>query len=74
MAIGRLLMIAGLLVFAAGALIYLISRTGFPIGRLPGDLRLQGENLTCIVPLASMILISVLLTIILNVVIRLLNR
>lgn len=74
MTIGRLLMIAGLLLFATGALIYLVSRAGIPLGRLPGDLRLQNENLTCIVPLASMIIISVLLTIILNVAIRLLNR
>ncbi|MDX1437298.1 MAG: DUF2905 domain-containing protein [Anaerolineales bacterium] len=67
-------MIAGLLLFAAGALVYLLSRAGLPLGRLPGDLRLQTENLTCIVPLASMIILSILLTIILNLAIRFLNR
>jgi Protein of unknown function (DUF2905) len=67
-------MILGLILFVTGALVYLISRAGIPLGRLPGDLRIQGANLTCFVPLASMIIISILLTIIINVVIRLLNR
>ena len=74
MVLARFLMIAGLLLFLAGAIAYVISRSGIPLGRLPGDIRIQGENLTCIIPLASMIIISILLTIILNIAIRFINR
>jgi hypothetical protein len=47
----------------------------FPwLGRLPGDIRLQGENVSCFFPLATSIIISLLLTLVLNIIIRLLNR
>ncbi len=47
---------------------------GINLVNLPGDIRLQGENLTCLVPIASMILLSILLTVILNLVMRCLNK
>jgi hypothetical protein len=68
------MIITGILLVVAGGIIYLISRTGIPLGRLPGDIRIVRENFTCVFPLTSMILISILLTLILNIVIRLLGR
>jgi hypothetical protein len=72
--IARLMMIAGIVLFLIGGLIFLLSRLGISLFQLPGDIRLQGNNITCIIPLVSMILLSILLTVILNLVIRLLNK
>ena len=70
----RLLIILGLGLLLAGVIAYGLARLGVNLGRLPGDIRLQGENVTCLIPLASSILISIVLTVLLNIVIRFLNR
>jgi hypothetical protein len=70
----RILIIMGLIMVVTGGLIYLLARVGLPVGHLPGDIRIQTENLTCFIPLATMIIVSVVLTIILNLVVRFLNR
>jgi hypothetical protein len=72
--IARFLMVAGIFLFLTGGLMYLLGRTGLPLGRLPGDIRIQGENITCFIPLATSILLSILLTVLINVVARYLNR
>jgi hypothetical protein len=72
--LARLLMIAGVILFLVGSLVYLASRLGINLFQLPGDIRLQSNNLTCIIPLVSSILISIVLTVVLNLVIRFLNR
>lgn len=72
--LARLLMIAGVILFLVGGLVYLASRLGINLFQLPGDIRLQSNNLTCIIPLVSSILISIVLTVVLNLVIRFLNR
>lgn len=72
--IARLLMIAGILLFMIGGLIFLLSRLGINLFQLPGDIRFQSNNLTCIIPLVSSILLSILLTVILNLAIRFLNK
>ena len=70
----RLFIIGGLLMLAIGVIAYLLTRLNIPIGQLPGDIKIQTQNLTCFIPIVSMIVISVILTIILNVVIRFWNR
>jgi hypothetical protein len=40
------------------------------VGRLPGDLRWEGERTRVFLPITSMILISVVLTVLLNVILR----
>jgi hypothetical protein len=72
--IARILIILGIALFVTGGLIYLFSRLGINLFQLPGDIRLQSENVTCLVPLVSSILLSIVLTVILNMVIRLLNK
>jgi hypothetical protein len=70
----RLFIILGLLMLVIGGILYLAGRLNIPLGRLPGDIRIQTQNLTCFIPIVSMIVISVILTILLNVVIRFWNR
>jgi hypothetical protein len=59
--VGRVLIIVGLLIAAAGLLITL----GFPIGRLPGDLTFRRGNFTFHFPLATSIVASIILTLLL---------
>ena len=73
-ALARWLVVFGLVLAGLGALIWLLGRTGLPIGRLPGDLRIETGSITCLVPLATSIVISVILTIALNLIARLLGR
>ena len=72
--IARLLIIFGLILVVLGGLLYLTGRAGLPLGRLPGDIRIQGENFSCFFPIATMILLSVFLTVVLNLIARMLNR
>ena len=65
------LMGAGLLVL--GGLVWLTGRVPL-LGNLPGDIRIQRENVSCYFPLATLIIVSILLTVILNIVIRLLRK
>jgi hypothetical protein len=55
---GRLLVILGLVLVGIGVLVNL----GVPIGRLPGDLTVRRGNFTFYFPLATSILASILLT------------
>lgn len=74
--IGRTLLIVGIGLAVIGGALMLLGRLPFlqSLGNLPGDLRIEGQGFTCFIPIVSMILISVVLTIILNIIIRLLNR
>ena len=71
--IARLLMIAGIVLFVVGGLVFLVSRLGINLFQLPGDIRIQSSSMTCIIPLVSSILLSIVLTVVLNLVIRYLN-
>jgi len=70
----RIFIVLGLVMLLIGGALYLATRLNIPLGRLPGDIRIQSENVTCIFPLVTMILVSIVLTVVLNIVIRLLNR
>jgi|WetSurMetagenome_2_1015567.scaffolds.fasta_scaffold1684788_1 hypothetical protein len=70
---GKWIMVTGVVLFIAGVILWLLSRIP-GLNQLPGTIRLQGQNFTCIIPILGMILLSILLTIILNVVIRLMNK
>ena len=72
--IGKIVIIAGVALVVIGAVIYLAGRMNLPIGRLPGDIRIQRENFTFYFPLATTIILSILLTIGLNLLLRWLNR
>ena len=72
--IARYLMIGGILLFLVGGGLYLASKFGIPLGRLPGDIRIEGENGSFYFPLMTSILVSVVLTIVLNVIIRLIKK
>lgn len=61
---GRVLVILGVALVVIGGIV-MLGRTGLPLGRLPGDFLYRGKNTTFYFPLASSILISVVLSIVL---------
>ena len=71
---GRYMMLGGVVLFLVGGAIYLSARFGFPLGRLPGDIHIEGANGSFYFPLTSSILVSVILTVVLNVIIRLFKK
>jgi hypothetical protein len=68
--IGRLLILLGIALVVIGGLVMLLGRTGLPLGRLPGDFLFRGKNSTFYFPLAT----SILLSVVLSAVMFLINR
>jgi len=66
--LGKLLVVVGGVVIAAGLIFMLIGRTNLPLGRLPGDILYRGKHTTFYFPLATSILLSVVLSILLYVI------
>lgn len=70
----RFFVIGGVFMILIGGGIYIFSKFGIPLGHLPGDIYIKGENGSFYFPLTSCILISVILTIILNIIFRFLHK
>lgn len=70
MELGKLLVLLGVLLVVAGAVVMLLGRMNLPLGRLPGDFLYRGKNTTVYFPLATSLVVSVLLSIVLYVVSR----
>lgn len=62
--VGRMLIVAGLVIAAVGALLLLSGKIPW-LGRLPGDILVKREKFTFYFPLATSLLISLLLSLIL---------
>jgi hypothetical protein len=71
--LGKFVALAGAALLVLGGLIWLMGKVPF-LGNLPGDIRFQRGNVSCFFPLTTMILLSVLLTLVLNIVVRLLRK
>jgi len=65
--VGRSLLLVGLLLAAMGLVLVIAPRVPF-LGRLPGDIRFERDGLVVVIPLATMLLVSVVLTIVLSIV------
>lgn len=59
--LGKILIVAGLVLVAAGLLVLLAGKSGW-IGRLPGDITIRRENVTVYIPLATCLLVSLVLS------------
>jgi H+/Cl- antiporter ClcA len=64
--IGKYLIIIGLFIVIIGVLLYFLGDRMNWFGRLPGDIRVEKENIRIFIPLTTMILLSILITLILN--------
>ena len=72
--IARYLMIGGVILFLLGGGVYLAAKFGIPLGRLPGDIRIEGGNGSFYFPVTTSILVSIILTIVVNVIAGLLKK
>jgi DUF2905 family protein len=63
--LGKVLMLFGVILLITGAALIFLGRTNIPLGRLPGDIVYRGKNTTFYFPLATSILLSVVLSLLL---------
>ncbi len=64
----RWFIIAGVILIVIGVLLYLAPWLFSWFGKLPGDIRIENENSKFYFPITSMVVISVILTIVINIV------
>ena len=67
--LGRGLVYLGFGLVAVGGLVLLLGRV-LDLGNLPGDLVYRGDNVRLYVPIGTMIVLSILLTLLLNLALR----
>jgi len=65
---GKLLIVLGAVLLGAGIILVVVGRTNLPLGRLPGDIVYRGKNTTFYFPLATSLLVSVVLSLVLYLV------
>ncbi len=63
-------MFFGTILIAVGLVLFVLGKTSLPLGRLPGDVLYRGKNATFYFPLATSILLSVVLSILVYVIQR----
>jgi Protein of unknown function (DUF2905) len=72
--IARWVILAGFVIIIIGIGLWLAGRFDLPLGRLPGDIHIERDGFSCFIPLATSIILSLLLTLALNILLRFLNR
>jgi Protein of unknown function (DUF2905) len=72
--VARFLVIGGIILILIGGGVYLAAKFGIPLGRLPGDIRIERGNSFFYFPVVTSCVLSILLTVILNIIIRFFNR
>ena len=66
--VGKLLIVLGAVLLLAGIVFTVLGKTNLPLGRLPGDIVYRGKNTTFYFPLATSVLVSVVLSLLLYLV------
>ena len=74
MPLAKLLLVLGVIFFITGGVLYLLSRLGLNFNQLPGNIQWESGNFTCVVALGASILLSILLTLALNIFARIMNK
>jgi hypothetical protein len=67
--IGRMLLYIGVILVLVGAFFILVARVPW-FGKLPGDIVYQREGMTIFLPITTMVLLSLVLTLLLNIIWR----
>ena len=65
---GRLLLVLGIVLVGAGALLFFGARLPFRLGRLPGDISYQGKHGSVYFPIVTCIVLSIAFTLIMWVI------
>ena len=72
--LGRYLVLGGIVLILVGVGFYAAARLGLPLGRLPGDIRIEGKSGSLYFPIVTSILVSLVLTLVLNIILRLFHK
>jgi hypothetical protein len=72
--LARIFIILGIAFLLMGGLLFLLGRFNLQLGHLPGDIRIEGKQGSFYFPLATCILISVVLTVIVNLIVRVFRK
>ncbi len=71
---GKWIVWLGLGLAAVGVMIWLAGKLGLPFGSLPGDIRVERPGLSFHFPLATSIIISIVITLLLNIILWFFRR
>ena len=72
--LGKFFLLLGVIFIAVGVLIWVLGKFLPFLGHLPGDIEIRKDSVSIYIPLGSSILISLLLTVVLNLILWLVNR
>ncbi len=70
----RYLIIGGIVLIVVGGGFLLAARLGLPLGHLPGDIHVEWEGGSFYLPVVTSVTVSVILTLVLNLIVRLLRK
>jgi len=68
--LGRYIIMMGIMLIFVGGIIYILGDKTSWFGNLFGDMKYEGEKVRVYAPFASMIVVSIVLTIIFNIITR----
>ncbi len=68
--IGKMLIAMGFFIAIVGILLIFAGKLNLPFGHLPGDITYQKKNITVFAPFGTMLVISIIITLILNIISR----
>jgi hypothetical protein len=66
--LGKMLIFFGVILVVAGVVVFFLGRAHVPLGRLPGDIVYRGKSTTVYFPLATSVVVSVVLSVLLYLV------
>ena len=66
----KFIIIIGLLLVTVGIMVLFFEKLGIRLGSLPGDIKLKHGNFRLYLPIATSILLSIVLTVLLNLILR----
>lgn len=72
--LGKMIVVFGAVLVGLGLFIWLVGKTGLPFGNLPGDIQMERPGYAFHFPVVTCIVLSVAITIILNVVLWFFRR
>lgn len=74
MPLARLVAIFALVLLIVAGLLFLAAKFNISLGKLPGDFVFKRGNITCAVPIVSSLLISVVITVLLNILLAIFKK
>jgi len=71
--LGKWIVLIGLIIVLVGGVVWVLGDKLSWLGRLPGDIRYEGENVNFYFPVTTMIILSILLSFLISLINRLFN-